>query len=93
MNLCINAREQPRIDLLFTDVVLPGGMSGRQLALELGRRYSGLRVLYASGYSEEVVQHRGHVEPGLRLLAKPYDIARLARAVRAALEDRPDTVG
>jgi CheY-like chemotaxis protein len=80
------ARELPRIDLLFTDVVLPKGMNGRQVAEELARQRPGLRVLYASGYSQDVIEHRGQVEPGLRFVAKPYTMDQLATAVRDALE-------
>jgi CheY-like chemotaxis protein len=76
-----------KIDLLFTDVVLPKGMSGRQLAEALSRDRPGLKVLYASGYSEEIVQHRGQLDPTLRLITKPYDKNQLARAVRAALDN------
>jgi CheY-like chemotaxis protein len=79
------ARRESRIDLLFTDVLLPKGMNGRQLADELCRERPGLRVLYASGYSEDVVEHRGQLEPGLGFLAKPYANDQLAQAVRAAL--------
>jgi signal transduction histidine kinase/CheY-like chemotaxis protein len=81
------AREMSKIDLLFTDVVLPKGMSGRQLAEALSRDRPGLKVLYASGYSEEIVQHRGQLDPTLRLITKPYDKNQLARAVRAALDN------
>jgi CheY-like chemotaxis protein len=79
------ARELPRIDLLLTDVVLPKGMTGRQVAEELGRQRPGLRVLYASGYSQDVIQHRGQLAPGLRLLSKPYNLDELAQAVREVM--------
>jgi CheY-like chemotaxis protein len=82
------ARQEPRIDLLFTDVMLPGGMHGRQLAEELARQRPALAVLYTSGYSADIVEHRGQVEPGLRMVEKPYSREALARAVRAALKDR-----
>ena len=80
------ARGLPRIDLLLTDVMLPNGMTGRQVAEELTRLRPGLNVLYASGYSEDVIMHRGRLDPGLRLLGKPYNMDDLARAVRDAME-------
>jgi signal transduction histidine kinase/CheY-like chemotaxis protein len=79
------ARGLPRIDLLLTDVMLPNGMTGRQVAEELTRLRPGLNVLYASGYSEDVIMHRGRLDPGLRLLGKPYNMDDLARAVRDAM--------
>ncbi|MBX3605547.1 MAG: response regulator [Piscinibacter sp.] len=73
------------IDLLFTDVVMPGGISGRALADAARRLRPGLRVLYTSGYSENAIVHHGRLDPGVMLLAKPYRRAELARAIRAAL--------
>jgi CheY-like chemotaxis protein len=72
-------------DLLFTDVMMPGGMNGRQLAEELGRRKPALRVLYTSGYTANAIVHHGRLDPGVLLLSKPYRKADLARLVRAAL--------
>jgi CheY-like chemotaxis protein len=74
------------IELLFTDVVMPGGMSGRQLADAALALRPGLRVLYTSGYTENAMVHDGRLDPGLRLLTKPYRRADLARALRAAIE-------
>jgi signal transduction histidine kinase/ActR/RegA family two-component response regulator len=85
------ARDQPRIDLLLTDAVLPEGMTGRQVAEELARQRPGVPVLYTSGYSQEIAEHRGQVDPGFRLLSKPFDRGQLAKAVRAALQrGRPE---
>jgi len=61
-----------RFDLLFTDVVMPGGMNGRQLADEALRRDPSLKVLFTSGYSEDVIVHEGRLDPGVELLSKPY---------------------
>jgi PAS domain S-box-containing protein len=72
------------VDLLLTDVVMPG-MNGRELADEALRGHPGLRVLYTSGYSEDTIVHHGRLDPGVQLLAKPYRRADLARRVRAAL--------
>lgn len=76
------------IELLFTDVVMPGGMNGRQLAEKALARRPGLKVLYTSGYSADVLVHDGRVAPGVTLLAKPYGREDLARKVRMTLDAR-----
>jgi CheY-like chemotaxis protein len=74
-----------RIDLLFTDVIIPGGMNGRQLAIEaLGRR-PGLKILYTSGYTENAIVHHGRLDAGVLLLPKPYLASDLAQMIRTAL--------
>ena len=79
--------ESPRkIDLLFTDVIMPGPMNGRQLAELARQRRASLKVLFTSGYSNEAIIHHGHLNPGVLLLAKPYRRADLARSIRAALD-------
>jgi signal transduction histidine kinase/CHASE3 domain sensor protein/FixJ family two-component response regulator len=79
------------LDLLFTDVVMPGGMTGRQLADEVARRRPGTKVLYTSGYAENAVMHHGRLDQGAKLLAKPYRKSALARMVRLALRDAADS--
>jgi len=74
-------------DLLFTDVVMPGGITGRQLADEVGRRQPGTRVLYTSGYTENSIVHQGRLDQGVMLLSKPYRKSELAGIVRLALGD------
>jgi signal transduction histidine kinase/CheY-like chemotaxis protein len=74
-----------RIDLLFTDVIIPGGMNGRQLATEALKRRPGLKVLYTSGYTENAIVHHGRLDAGVLLLPKPYLSSDLARMIRAAL--------
>jgi CheY-like chemotaxis protein len=69
------------IDLLFTDIVMPEGMSGYKLAEAATRLRPGLKVLYASGFAAEPPQHDGQ-----RILRKPYDRRDLAQTVRAALD-------
>jgi CheY-like chemotaxis protein len=75
------------VDLLFTDVVMPGGMNGRQLADEARRRRPGLKVLFTSGYTENAIVHHGRLDPGVLLLPKPYRKSDLARMLRVALKD------
>ena len=74
-----------RIDLLFTDVIIPGGMNGRQLATEALKRRPGLKVLYTSGYTENAIVHHGRLDAGVLLLPKPYVSSELARMIRTAL--------
>jgi len=74
-----------RIDLLFTDVIIPGGMNGRQLATEAVKQRPGLKVLYTSGYTENAIVHHGRLDAGVLLLAKPYVSSELARMIRVAL--------
>ncbi len=72
-------------DLLFTDVVLPKGMNGRDLAEEVRRRRPGVKVLYTSGYTADAIVHQGRIDPGVQLLSKPYRNADLAKRVREIL--------
>ena len=78
-------QQRDDIDLLFTDVVMPGGMDGRQLADAARGLRASLRVLYASGYTENAIVHHGRLDAGARLLSKPYGRSELDRAIRAAL--------
>lgn len=72
-------------DLLFTDVVIPGGMSGRELAEEVAKRRPGLKVLYTSGYTDNAIVHHGKLDDGVLLLTKPYRRNQLAEMIRKAL--------
>ena len=78
--------ERSDVDLLFTDVVLPGGMNGRQLADEALSKYPTLKVLYTTGYTENAVVHHGKLDAGVELLSKPYRRADLARHIRKVLD-------
>ena len=64
---------------------MPGGMNGRQLVEAALKRRPALKVLYTSGYSEDVVIHQGRLAPGVLLLVKPYRKSELARMIRVAL--------
>jgi signal transduction histidine kinase/ActR/RegA family two-component response regulator len=78
--------DSPRkIDLLFTDMIMPGSMNGRQLADAAVQRRTSLKVLFTSGYSNEAIIHHGHLDAGVLLLAKPYRKSDLAHMIRAAL--------
>jgi CheY-like chemotaxis protein len=77
--------EGAAFDLLFTDVIMPGGMNGRQLAEEALKRRPSLKVLFTSGYTDDAIVHHGRLDPGVLLLAKPYRKSDLAHMVRAAL--------
>ena len=73
-------------DLLFTDIILPGGMTGRQLADEAALRRPGMKVLYTSGYTDNAIVHQGRLDPGVLLLSKPYRKSKLADMIRRALK-------
>ena len=76
-------------DLLFTDVVMPGGMNGRQLALKLRERWPTLRVLYTSGYAHGQLTIDGESVPSKYVLGKPYRRAELANKLREVLDEPP----
>jgi CheY-like chemotaxis protein len=76
------------IDLLFTDIVLPGGMTGRALADEAARLRPGLPVLCTTGYSHDVTLFRERTDRSTPLILKPYDVQTLARKVRELLDAR-----
>jgi CheY-like chemotaxis protein len=75
----------PAIKLLFTDVGLPGGMTGRQLAELARKQRPDLLVLFTTGYARNAIVHGGILDPGTQLLPKPFTYAALAEKVRAVL--------
>jgi PAS domain S-box-containing protein len=74
------------IDLLFTDVVMPGGMNGRELADEAIRRRPGLKVLFTTGYTRNAIVHQGRLDPGLQMIGKPFTYQELGTRIRAILD-------
>jgi signal transduction histidine kinase/FixJ family two-component response regulator len=78
------------IDLLFTDVVMPGVMNGRQLAEQVIKRRPSIKVLYTSGYSEDALVHHGRLDADVLLLPKPYRRTDLDRMIRLALDGSAD---
>ena len=66
------------VELLFTDVGLPGGMTGRELAQEVQRRRPEIRVLYMTGYARNSIIHHGRLDPGVALITKPFSQTDLA---------------
>ncbi|MGO8764849.1 MAG: PAS domain S-box protein [Limisphaerales bacterium] len=79
-------QNQKTIRLVLTDMVMPGGMSGRDLGVQLLQKNPGLKVIYASGYSAEVAEKDFLLEEGVDFLTKPYPIAKLAQTIRARLD-------
>lgn len=80
-------RDYEQIDLLFTDVVMPGGINGRQLADQASQLRPTLKILFTSGYTENAIVHHGRLDPGVNLLNKPYRREELARCVQRSLKE------
>jgi PAS domain S-box-containing protein len=87
-------REQAPFDLLFTDVIMPGGLSGQELAARARAVHPDLPVLFTSGYTENTIVHHGRLDRGVHLLRKPYRRDEMATKVRMVLDEgrrkRPD---
>jgi PAS domain S-box-containing protein len=81
-------RQEGRVDLLFTDVVLPGGMTGAIVAQEARKLRPELKVLFTTGYARNAIVHHGRLDPGVELLTKPFAYADLAARVRDMLDRR-----
>lgn len=77
---------QPRVDLLFTDVVLPSGMTGAQVAAQARALRPNLKVLYTTGYARNAIIHHGRLDKGVSLITKPFSFADLAAKVRDVLD-------
>jgi PAS domain S-box-containing protein len=75
----------PNVALLLTDVGLPGGLNGRQLAGEARRRRPELRVLFTTGYARNAIVHHGRLDPGVELITKPFSLSSLGAKLRQVL--------
>jgi len=80
--------KKPRVDLLFTDVVL-GESNGRVLADKIRRIYPNLPVLFTTGYTRNAIVHQGRLDPDVQLLNKPFTQQDLARKIRELLDAAP----
>lgn len=78
-------------DLLLTDVVMPGPISGKALADAVFERWPAMPVVFMSGYTEDAITHQGRLATGVRLLAKPFRRHELAQMIRQALDERTRT--
>jgi PAS domain S-box-containing protein len=78
---------EPRVKLLFTDVVLPGGMTGAQVAAEARGMRPRLKVLFTTGYARNAIVHQGRLDPGVTLISKPFSFDELAAKIGALLDD------
>jgi two-component system NtrC family sensor kinase len=74
------------IDLMLTDVVLPGGMNGRQLGDEVRKVRPAIKVVYMTGYTRNAIIHHGRLDPDIDLLTKPFTADALARKIRRILD-------
>jgi PAS domain S-box-containing protein len=85
----MHLKSSRRIDLLVTDVGLPGGMNGRQVA-EAGRALRpDLKILFITGYAENAVLNHGHLEPGMQVLTKPFAMEALASRIKILINETP----
>ena len=80
-----------RIDLLITDVGLPGGMNGRQVAEAARAMRPDLKVLFITGYAENAVLSHGHLDPGMHVLTKPFAMETLASRIKRLISERKKT--
>jgi PAS domain S-box-containing protein len=77
---------QFRVDLLFTDVVLPGGMTGAQVAAQARGAKPELKVLFTTGYARNAIVHNGRLDQGVQLITKPFSMSDLATRIRDVLD-------
>ncbi|MBE7219786.1 MAG: response regulator, partial [Caulobacteraceae bacterium] len=82
-------RSDARVDLLVTDVGLPGGMNGRQLADAARVSRPDLKVLFITGYAENAAVGNGHLAPGMHVMTKPFALEALASRMRELIVGRP----
>jgi CheY-like chemotaxis protein len=77
---------QARVDLLFTDVVLPSGLTGAEVAAEVRKLRPEIRVLFTTGYARKAIVHHGRLDAGVNLIPKPFTYAQFAAKVREVLD-------
>jgi CheY-like chemotaxis protein len=78
----------PEIAVIFTDIGLPDGMNGRQLAEEARKRNPAIKVLFTTGYARNAIVHDGRLDPGVELLTKPFTQAALGAKLRDVIDAR-----
>jgi signal transduction histidine kinase/ActR/RegA family two-component response regulator len=89
--MAIGESEQ-RVDLVFADVMLPGGVSSAALIRKLRERHTHIKALLTSGFSDSVITHRSMLDGSIAVLHKPYELSDLARHVRTALDSEQEKV-
>jgi signal transduction histidine kinase/ActR/RegA family two-component response regulator len=82
--------QESRVDLLFTDVVLPNGMTGAQLAAQARIIRPSLKILFTTGYARNAIVHHGRLDNGVHLIVKPFSFNDLAAKVRDVLDKNED---
>jgi signal transduction histidine kinase len=80
--------EKKRVDLVFTDVVLPNGMTGAAVAARAKAIQPDVKILFTTGYARNAIVHHGRIDAGLRLISKPFTFEELAAKIRDALDGR-----
>ncbi|MBB3762990.1 GAF domain-containing protein [Sphingomicrobium lutaoense] len=83
-------RQPEEIDLLFTDVILPGGMTGAAVAERAREIQAGIKVLFTTGYARDVIVHDGRLDEGVELLPKPFSNSQLAVRVHEIIKRKAD---
>ncbi|MEI9803349.1 MAG: response regulator [Pseudolabrys sp.] len=81
--------QRTKVDLLFSDVVLPGGWTGAQTATRAKALRPDIKVLFTTGYARNAIVHHGRLDPGVQLITKPFTYAELAAKVRDVLDMTP----
>ena len=83
-------KDSKPFDLLFADVVLPGGMNGVEIAKQAKRMHPNIKVIFTTGYAENAVVHNGPLDAGVTLINKPYRREELLEKVRVMLDSGDD---